>query len=138
MLVVDCDPQCNATLVAADHNVTVGAPAGRQIPGRAAIDVSTHMRSVEAYAGRLDPVRQQIWRILICGRHERIDVYSAPSGSTAAVFDGDLRIPGSSLNARLRRDLAMTEEVMAQIQKNVRRRPPNCRRPAATPWRSSA
>ncbi len=105
--------------VADGKQIAAACPSDHQIAGRAAIDVSTHMRAVAGDAGRLAPVRQLVRRVVICGGHLRADVFSGSSASTASVFDGDLKLPGATENARLRREPALTDQVMAQITKNL-------------------
>ncbi|MCX4098051.1 hypothetical protein [Nocardia sp. alder85J] len=99
--------------------IAASCPEGHQLAGRAAIDVSTHMRAIAADAGRLDPVRRLVRRVVICGGSLRVDAFSGSSAATANVYDGDLHLPGATENARLRREPAETDEVMAQIRKNL-------------------
>ncbi|MBF6546958.1 hypothetical protein [Nocardia brasiliensis] len=99
--------------------IAATCPAGRQIAARAAIDVSGSRRAVAGETGRLDPVRQLVRFTLICGGHLRVDAFSGSSAATAAVFDGDMHLQGATENARLRREPAVTDSVMAEIGKNL-------------------
>ncbi|WP_155981822.1 hypothetical protein [Nocardia sp. BMG111209] len=99
--------------------IAASCPAGRQIAARAAIDVSGSRRAVAGEVGRLDPVRQLVRYALICGGRARIDAFSGSSAATAAVYDGDMHLPGATQNARLRREPAMTDSVMAEVNKNL-------------------
>ncbi|MCP2290953.1 hypothetical protein [Nocardia amikacinitolerans] len=114
-----CDVSHTPVNLADAKQIAASCPSGREIAGRAAIDVSAHMRPIAADAGRLDPVRQLVRRTLICGGHLRIDAFSGSSAATAAVFDADLHLPGATETARLRREPAMTDEVMATITKQL-------------------
>ncbi len=106
--------------LASGKQIAAACPDGHQAAGRAAIDVSSHMRAVATDTGRLAPVRQLVRRVIICGGgHLRVDAFSGSSADTAGVFDGDLQLPGSTENARLRREPAMTDQVMAQIAKHL-------------------
>ncbi|QLY30397.1 hypothetical protein H0264_35630 [Nocardia huaxiensis] len=119
MLVVGCGASTGPVSLSDGKQIADACPSGRSVAGRAAIDVSTHMRPIAADAGRLDPVRQQVRRTLICGGHLRVEVFSGSSASTAAVYDGELKLPGATENARLRREPAMTEDIMAEIRRNL-------------------
>ncbi|BCK57867.1 hypothetical protein [Nocardia wallacei] len=99
--------------------IVASCPEGRQIAGRAAIDVSGSRRTVAADDGRLDPVRELVRRAAVCGGHLRVDAFSGSSAATAAVYDGDLHLPGATENARLRREPAVTDSVMAEVSKNL-------------------
>ncbi|WP_280410292.1 hypothetical protein [Nocardia brasiliensis] len=99
--------------------IAATCPAGRQIAARAAIDVSGSRRDVAGEAGRLDPVRQLVRYTLLCGGHLRIDAFSGSSAATAAVFDSDMHLQGATENARLRREPAMTDSMMAEVAKTL-------------------
>lgn len=105
--------------LAEGKQIAASCPEGHQVAGRAAIDVSTHMRAIAADAGRLDPLRELVRRVMICDGHLRVDAFSGSSAATANVFDGDLAISGATENARLRREPAKTDEVMAAISKQL-------------------
>ncbi len=117
--ITGCSSTPEPVNLASGKQIAAACPNGHQIAGRAAIDVSTHMRAIAADIGRLDPVRQLVRRVIICGGHLRVDAFSGSSADTAGVYDGDLQLPGSTENARLRREPAMTDQVMAQIAKNL-------------------
>jgi hypothetical protein len=54
-------------------------------------------------------------RTAICGGHLLVRSFSASSGATVTIYDGDLSLPGATDNARLRRVDALVEKVMAEI-----------------------
>ncbi|WP_280450673.1 hypothetical protein [Nocardia cyriacigeorgica] len=117
--VVGCASTPTPLNLADGKQIAASCPEGRQLAGRAAIDVSTHMRAIAGDAGRLDPVQQLVRRVMICGGHLRVDAFSGSSAATAGVFDADLHLPGATENARLRREPAMTEDIMKQITENL-------------------
>ncbi|CAM4364025.1 hypothetical protein NONI108955_22745 [Nocardia ninae] len=99
--------------------IAASCPEGRQIAGRAAIDVSGSRRAVADEDGRLDPVRDLVRMVAICGGDLRVDAFSGSSASTAAVYDGEPRLHGATDNARFRREPAVTDSVMAEVKKNL-------------------
>ncbi|WP_280209126.1 hypothetical protein [Nocardia cyriacigeorgica] len=117
--IVGCASTPTPLNLADGKQIAASCPYGRQLAGRAAIDVSTHMRVIAGDAGRLDPVQQLVRRVVICGGHLRVDAFSGSSAATAGVFDADLHLPGATENARLRREPAMTEDIMKQITENL-------------------
>lgn len=117
--ITGCDTTHAPANLAHGKQIAASCPVGRSVAGRGAIDVSAHMRAVAADAGRLDPIRQLVRRTLICGGRLRVDAFSGSAAATASVFDADLHLPGATENARLRREPAMTDEVMSTIIKQL-------------------
>jgi hypothetical protein len=54
-------------------------------------------------------------RTAICGGHLVVRAFSASSGATVTIYDGELTLSGATDNARLRRVDALVEKVMAEI-----------------------
>ncbi len=96
--------------------VAAVCPEGRQIAGRAAIDVSGDRLDVAAEDGRLLPVRALAERVAVCRGLLRIEVFGGSAGATSSVYDGPLHAAGATENARLKRVPKMVDEVMATVK----------------------
>lgn len=64
---------------------------------------------------RLAITADVVRRTAICGGHLLVRAFSASSGATVTIYDGDLTLPGRTDNARLRRVDKLVEDVMAEI-----------------------
>lgn len=64
---------------------------------------------------RLAITADVVRRTAICGGHLLVRAFSASSGATVTIYDGDLALTGATDNARLRRVDALVETVMAEI-----------------------
>ncbi|KAF0835703.1 hypothetical protein [Nocardia caishijiensis] len=114
-----CSPSGQINSLNEAKQIAAACPPGKQIAGRAAIDVSGERLAVAGDQGRLAPVRSLAERVAVCGGHLRIDVFAATAGATAALYDSDLHAQGATEIARLRRVPGMVEEVMAAVTKNL-------------------
>lgn len=86
-----------------------------QLAGYAEIDTSGSVRAAampEAYAGAL---RDLVRRTAVCGGHLHVGAFSDTAASTVTLYDGDLQMPGSTENARLRRVPQAVEDVMKTV-----------------------
>ncbi|MGY2746212.1 hypothetical protein [Arthrobacter sp. UYCu723] len=94
---------------------TLASCPASPLASRASIDVSGTVRSdaiPESYAAALQDL---VRRTAVCGGHLSVVVFSASSAATVSLYDGDLQMPGSTENARLRRVPQATEEVMTAV-----------------------
>ena len=64
---------------------------------------------------RLAITADVVRRTAICGGHLLVRAFSASSGATVTIYDGELALPGATDNARLRRVDALVEKIMAEI-----------------------
>ncbi|WP_338773034.1 hypothetical protein V7968_16335 [Nocardia vulneris] len=110
-----CSASGHIANLAEVKQIAASCPPGRQIAGRAAIDVGDGRVKVAAESGRLAPVRELVQRVATCDGHLRIDVFAGSASATAAVFDGKLHAQGATENARLKRVPKMVDEVMATV-----------------------
>lgn len=65
---------------------------------------------------RLASIESTVRRTAICGGHLTVRAFSAGSGATTSIYDGDLNLPGATDNARLRRVPAAVKQVMRDIR----------------------
>lgn len=112
---VGCSISAQPANLASAKQIAASCPQGRQLAGRAALDVSGDRLSVAAEPGRLAPVRELAERVAVCGGHLRIEVFAGSASATAAVYDSELHAPGATENARLRRVPKMVDEVMNTV-----------------------
>lgn len=100
--------------LAADKKLLASCPTA-QLAGDGEIDTSGSVRATgvpEAYAGAL---RDLVRRTAVCGGHLHVGAFSATAASTATLYDGDLQMPGSTENARLRHVPQAVEDVMKTV-----------------------
>lgn len=100
--------------LATDKKILSSCPT-TQIAADAQIDTSGSVRATEvpeAYAGALKAL---VRRTAVCGGHLRIGAFSATAASTVTLYDGDLQMPGSTENARLRRVPQAADDVWKTV-----------------------
>ncbi|WP_204249106.1 hypothetical protein [Nocardia arizonensis] len=99
--------------------IAASCPEGREVAGRAAIDVSGDRLEVAADDGRLAPVRALAERVAVCGGTFRADIFGGSAGAVSAVYDGELHAQGATENARLKRVPKMVDAVMDTVKANL-------------------
>lgn len=94
---------------------TLAACPSSQMAADAQIDTSGSVRAnavPEAYAKAL---KDLVRRTAVCGGHLHVGAFSSSAASTVSLYDGELVMPGSTENARLRRVPQAVAEVMKTI-----------------------
>jgi len=80
------------------------------------IDGTGSSASNTIVAERMTAIESIVRRTAICSGHLRVIVFSASSAATTTLFDGPLRLPGATDNARLKRVPGVVSDVMAKIR----------------------
>lgn len=94
---------------------TLATCPSNPLASRVAIDVSGSVRAQaipELYAAAVQDLAR---RTAVCGGHLSGVAFSASSAATVSLFEGELQMPGSTENARLRRVPQAVEEVMKTV-----------------------
>jgi len=76
---------------------------------------SSNAKAIEAQ--RMTIVESVVRRTAICSGDLRVTVFTTSSAATVTLFDGALKLPGATSNARLLRVSNVVASVMAQIKK---------------------
>lgn len=100
--------------LAADKKILESCPVGR-IAADAQIDASGSVRAAEIPEAYAVALQDLVRRTAVCGGHLRIGAFSATAASTVTLDDGDLNLPGSTENARLRHVRQAVEDVMKTV-----------------------
>jgi len=98
-----------------DQAILAGCTADKQVAADVEIDGSGSSSGDAIATERLAITADLVRRTAICGGHLLVRAFSASSGATVTIYNGDLSLPGATDNARLRRVDALVEEVMAEI-----------------------
>lgn len=98
-----------------DQTILAACAADKRVAGDVEIDGSGSGSGDAIAAERLAITADVVRRTAICGGHLLVRVFSASSGATVTIYDGDLTLPGATDNARMRRVGALVEKVMAEI-----------------------
>lgn len=91
-------------------------PSGKKLNTYVAVDGTTSNSSPETDTERLRIVGDLARRTAVCGGHFTVAVFSASSGSTGTIYDGELDIPGATDIARLRRVPDAVDAVQAEVK----------------------
>lgn len=94
---------------------TLAACPTSQIAANGQIDTSGSVRASavpEAYAAALKNLVRQT---AVCGGHLHVGAFSSSAASTVTLYDGELVMPGSTENARLRRVPQAVDDVMKTV-----------------------
>ena len=98
-----------------DQAILAACTADKQVAADVEIDGSGSSTGDAIATERLAITADVVRRTAICGGHLLVRAFSASSGATVTIYDGDLSLPGATDNARLRRVDALVEKVMAEI-----------------------
>lgn len=99
-----------------NQKILATCPPTTPIDSFVLVDGSGSDSSKAITAERLTAIESTVRRTAICGGHVTVRAFSAGSGATTAIYDGDLALPGATDNARLRRVPALVRAVMKDIQ----------------------
>lgn len=99
----------------ADKAILAACAPDKQAAADVEIDGSGSSSGDAIATERLAITADVVRRTAICGGHLLVRAFSASSGATVTMYDGDLSLPGATDNARLRRVDALVEKVMAEI-----------------------
>lgn len=91
-------------------------PSDKHLNTYVAWDGTTSNSSPETDAERLRIVGDLARRTAVCGGHFTVSVFSASSGSTVTIYDGELDISGATDIARLRRVPEALDAVQAEVK----------------------
>jgi hypothetical protein len=80
------------------------------------IDGTDSSNSDAITAERLNAVESITRETAVCGGRLRVAVFSSSSAGTVTLYDGVLRPPGATTNARLRRVPKLVDKAMSQIR----------------------
>lgn len=83
-----------------------------------AIDGTGSSAATAIEAQRMTIVESVVRRTAICSGDLRVTVFTTSSAATVTLFDGALKLPGATSNARLLRVPNVVASVMAQIKKS--------------------
>jgi len=98
-----------------DQTILAACAADKQVASDVKIDGSGSSSGDTITTERLAITADVVRRTAICGGHLLVRTFSASSGATVTIYDGDLSLPGATDNARLRRVDTLVEKVMAEI-----------------------
>lgn len=109
-----CSENAGTGDLAANKHTLASCPSS-PLASQAAIDVSGTVRSDAFPAPYAAAVQDLARRTAVCGGHLNVVAFSASSAATVSLYDGDLQMPGSTENARLRRVPQAVEEIMKSV-----------------------
>ncbi len=98
-----------------DKAILAACGADKQVAADVEIDGSGSSSGDTIATERLAITADVVRRTAICGGHLLVRAFSASSGATVTIYDGDLTLTGATDNARLRRVDALVKKVMAEI-----------------------
>jgi hypothetical protein len=98
-----------------DQATLAACTADKQVAADVEIDGSGSSSGEAIATERLAIAADVVRGTAICGGHLLVRAFSASSGATVTIYDGDLTLTGATANARLRRVDALVEKVMAEI-----------------------
>lgn len=98
-----------------DHATLAACTADKQVAADVEIDGSGSSSGDTIATERLAITADVVRRTAICGGHLLVRAFSASSGATVTIYDGELALPGATDNARLRKVDALVEKIMAEI-----------------------
>lgn len=101
-----------------NHQILASCPTGQKLNTLIEWDGTTSNTSTDTDTDRLQIVSQLARRTAVCGGHLTVSVFSASSGSTVTVYDGEFDLPGATDNARLRHVPEAVEAAMAKVTDN--------------------
>jgi hypothetical protein len=82
-------------------------------------DVRRTLRGGRIAAARLDSLEKTAERVAVCGGSIRVVAFGPTAASTARLYDGELRPPGATENARLLRVPNLVEQVMKHVRRQL-------------------
>ena len=107
---------CSGSLLSSkDQQILASCDSELKIAADVEIDGSGSSSGDAIATERLAITADVVRRTAICGGHLLVRAFSASSGATVTIYDGDLTLSGATDNARLRRVDALVEKVMAAI-----------------------
>lgn len=98
-----------------DQAILAACAVDKQVAADVEIDGSGSSSGDAIATERLAITADVVRRTAICSGYLLVRAFSASSGATVTIYDGDLSLPGATDNARLRRVDALVEKVMAEI-----------------------
>ncbi len=98
-----------------DKTILANCVPDKQVAADVEIDGSGSSSGDTIATERLAITADVVRRAAICGGHLLVRAFSASSGATVTIYDGDLTLPGATDNARLRRVDALVGKVMTEI-----------------------
>lgn len=99
------------------QSTLASCPDGKQLSSYNAVDGSSSARDTAIARESLAYLKSQVEKVAVCGGHVEIVAFGTNS-VTAPIYEGDLRVPGATDLARLRRVPALVDEVMAEVTRN--------------------
>ncbi len=103
------------TSTSPDQAILAACTTDKQIAADVEIDGSGSSSGDTIATERLAITADVVRRTAICGGHFVVRAFSASSGATVTIYDGDLSLPGATDNARLRRVHALVAKIMTQV-----------------------
>jgi hypothetical protein len=92
-------------------------PAHGQLAAYVAWDVRRRLRGPRIAAARLASLEKTAQRVAVCGGALRVVAFGPTAGSTARLFDSELRPGGATENARLLRVPHLVSQTMEHVEK---------------------
>jgi hypothetical protein len=92
-------------------------PAHDQVAAYVAWDVRRELRGPRIAAARLASLEKTAQKVAACGGELRVVAFGATAGSTARLFDAELRPRGATENARLLRVPGLVDRVTQHVEK---------------------
>jgi len=103
-----------------DHKILAACTDDKQVAADVEIDGSGSSSGDTITTERLTIIADVVRRTAICGGHLLVRTFSASSGATVTIYDGELTLSGATDNARLRRVETLVDEVMVEITAKYR------------------
>ena len=91
-------------------------PAHAQFAAYVAWDVRRTLRGPRVAAARLESLRKTAAKVAVCGGPLRVVAFGPTAGSTARLFDDELRPRGATENARLLRVPQLVDQVTEHVE----------------------
>lgn len=101
-----------------NQKILASCPPGTPVDTFDLVDGSGSDSSKAITDERLASIESTVRRTAVCGGHLTVRAFSAGSGATTPIYDGNLNLPGATDNARLRRVPAAVKQVMTDIRAN--------------------
>jgi hypothetical protein len=102
--------------LAADQQTLSTCDPSSQIAADVQVDGSGSSASDAIVAERMTAIESIVRRSAICGSRLRVSVFTASSAASTVLYDAELKMPGATDNARLKKVPGAVADTMAKIK----------------------
>lgn len=120
LVVVGCQAGTSPSVLAENRRILASCDAAHPPASWVALDGTGSSASPGIVAERMAAVESVVRETAVCSGYLQVLVFSSSSVATVTLFDGSLRQPGATTNARLQRVPTAVAAVMATVRKAYR------------------